>query len=145
MIRVRLLSLSEHPTIGSIRLLLPSAGIKNASIHDAEPFRGMVTTLSASRAERARTDPHPPRFRRARARTVHRNRIGRCSVQRMLARAAADGALLLLLLLPLVVVITDRPLISGHAPFVLPESRPFQWGGRDFTTKREFRSFLTAR
>jgi len=63
----------------------------------------------------------------------------------MLARAAADGALLLLLLLPLVVVITDRPLISGHAPFVLPESRPFQWGGRDFTTKREFRSFLTAR
>jgi hypothetical protein len=64
---------------------------------------------------------------------------------RVVARAVAVGALMLPLLLPLAVVVTDRPLISGDAPFVLHESRRLEWGGRDFTTKQEFRSFLRSR
>jgi len=39
----------------------------------------------------------------------------------------------------------DRPLISGRAPFLLQEPRGLAWAGRDFTSRRDFESFLTAR
>src|SRR4051794_36622583 len=65
------------------------------------------------------------------------------------ARVAAIAAVVALLILPLAlevaVVAADRPLLSGHPPFLLQQPRGLEWGGHDFTSLRAFESFLTAR
>ena len=64
---------------------------------------------------------------------------------RPLALASIAGVLMLPLFLPLAVAAADRPLIGGDAPYVLQEPRGLLWGGRDFTTRAAFESFLTSR
>src|SRR5215212_2867817 len=53
--------------------------------------------------------------------------------------------MMLPLLLTMAVAAGDRPLLSGRAPFLLQEPRGLVWAGRDFTSYREFNSFLSAR
>jgi hypothetical protein len=64
---------------------------------------------------------------------------------RPLVLASIAGVLMLPLFLPLAVAAADRPLIGGDAPYLLQEPRGLLWGGRDFTTRGAFESFLTSR
>lgn len=70
---------------------------------------------------------------------------GKDSGSSLVTTVVVAALLMLPLLLTIAAAAADRPLISSRPPFLLQEPRGLLWGGRDFTSRRAFESFLTAR